>query len=197
MFVFHDSFIKTAFLSKKIVKETEFEQIRQLRTGVIEFSELVEKLPEHKFVIELKAYTDYQYIIDTVCEKHINKDTIDRFRFISFAIDALKHVKKVNPAIHCTYISTCIDAPRFEPFATKKHLNLCLQFNINEISGHWLSFRPAVISLVKAAGLEVGLGMINGSIEFNYCLKNSVERIYTDNIAKIVQLINHKKAERI
>ncbi len=188
VFIFHDSFIRTGFLDKLQVRELEYSEIKKLRRQVSEFSEVLDKLPERTFVIELKSYTNYKYIFELLNEKYINKSNIKHFRFISFTMDALKYIKQINPEIYCIFIGTCVDQ-RFDPFISNKLLELVKENKIDEISGHWFGFRPKMINRARQAGLEVGIGAVNTPGAFYYCQKNGVKRIYTDNIRGLVRLV--------
>lgn len=199
IFIYHDPLLKVerklgwkaGGLKKIFVSKMSWPEIKSYHNHVITFSELIEKMPDKTFVIELKAYTDYKYIFETVYKQFINDSNYLNFRFISFSFEALKHIKQINPELYCIYIATCIDQ-RFQPFVSQTHLKLCIENNINEISGHWIGFRPKIIRQVKESGIEVGLGLINSKIDFNYCQKNSVKRLYTDNIKLITKLIENQ-----
>ena len=116
------------------------------------------------------------------------RNDIKKFKFISFSIDALKHVKKVDPRVYCGYIATWVRT-RFEPLVNKKHIRLCINNHIEEINGHWLGFSPQMIKRAQESKLVVGLGFIDGRITLNYCNKHNVKRLYTNKIKKLSEII--------
>ncbi|OQY30003.1 MAG: hypothetical protein B6244_01715 [Candidatus Cloacimonetes bacterium 4572_55] len=168
-------------------------EIQAAKPGVLDFDRLLDEFPEKKFIFELKSYTDYREIINRIypfiSNNISNNKDIRRFKFLSFSIDALRYVKEIDERLFCSYIATCSN-DRFEPFATKRHIQLCVESGIQEIAGHWLGFYPAIIRRAQAAGLEVGLGLINSRLSFRYALRYGARRLYTDRVERLVALID-------
>lgn len=188
VFVYHDPVLKMPDGSKRKVAELDFDQIRVAVPTAVTIEELKEHFPGKTFVIELKSHTNYRRIIDYLFEKQIVEPKTVHFKFISFSIDALIQIKRRSSGIYCSYISTCVEE-RFEPFVGPKQIERCRAAGMEEVSGHWLGFRPGAIRRARAAGLNIGLGFINNRRLLNYCVRNDITRLFTDRTRELVALI--------
>jgi glycerophosphoryl diester phosphodiesterase len=188
IFIYHDSFIKSSG-GKKYTKDISYGELLSIKPTICSLDNLLENLGDKLFIFELKSESDYKKIIDIFSSQH-EKEFLKN-RFISFSMDALKYVKSKNKDVFCSYIGTSAgNDKRIEPFITKKHIDLCVQNSIEELSGHWLTFASKNIKKSHEKGLRVGLGPINSKMAYNYCVENEVDSVYTDDVIKIRRFID-------
>lgn len=185
--IFHDAELRIPGIGKRRIAQLSLAEVLQYAPKTPTIQALVKRFSSKKFLFEFKTYTDFRAIFDQIYEP-IVKPHADRYKFISFSIEAVRHVKQTNADVHCAYIATS-DRGRLEPIATRKHIRLCLENGVDELSGHWLGIWPGIIREARTAGLDVGLGFVDYRFVLNYCLKHGVNRLYTDNTAKLVTML--------
>lgn len=190
IFIHHDPYIEING-EKKYTKDLLFEELLLHKPDICSLDDLLNNFANESFIFELKAGSDYKKIIDIFFEKHAAEFV--KNKFISFSIDVLKYIKSKNQNIYCSYIGTSKgEDKRKEFFIRQKHIDLCVTNNIEELSGHWLTFLPNMIKKAHNKGIQVGIGPVNSKIVYKYCEYNNVDSVYTDNSPEISKL----KSER-
>ena len=184
--IHHDQFIKTQNKKTLPVSELSFSEIKTIAPDVVKFNDLLAKFPENLFTLELKSYTDFKKIIEIMLVE-FDKAQFARLKFISFSFEALEFLKQSDPDLYGAYIATCTDE-RFDPLVTRGQIDRCCDLGLNEIAGHWLGFRPAMIKRTIELGMNAGIGFVNNAYIYKYCLKNQVTRLYTDFVPRLVNL---------
>ncbi len=180
LFVFREPYLFKKRGVKKKAHQLLFSEIQELFPNVITFSELITKIPPSQLLCELKSYTAYKGVIHILHRMH--PEAFHAVRFISFSMRALAEVKSIDPRIYCSYIATSAgDDKRFHFTVRRRHIQECVARGIEEISGHWLAFRPNAITAAHQAGLKVGMGQLNTRRAVRYAEKNGVDVWYTDN----------------
>ncbi len=191
VFVLHDPRVKLFIIRepyllkkgkiKKKAHQLLFSEIQELFPSAIKFSELIKEIPPSQLLCELKSYTAYKGVIHILHRMH--PEVFHMLRFISFSMRALAEVKNIDPRIYCSYIATSAgDDKRFHFTVRGRHIRECVVHGIEEISGHWLAFRPKAITAAHQAGLKVGIGQLNTRRAIHYAEKNGVEVWYTDDV---------------
>lgn len=183
--IYHDPQIKTGFFRRKPLDQLTLAEICHRDPNVVSLADLLAEFPTAKFIFELKSYTPMNEIMDRIYEPFIKPDPT-RFRFISFMIDGLAYVKKLDSKLYCSYIATC-RVERFEPLLRPQHIAQCLDHGLEEITGHWLGIRPSMIAMARQAGLTVGIGFVDSARILNYSLTQGVSRLYSDDVVKLIE----------
>jgi len=186
LIIFHDRNISPRWWPSARIAELNFAEIRKILPHVPTFEEVMQRFPGRTFMLEFKVYVDFNRIIPRLAAKFGGE--FDRLKFHSFSLEALKEIKKTRPKTYCGYIATCL-VERFEPLVSKKHIQICVENGIDEISGEVRGFRPIKIKEAKDAGLQVGLGFIDSQKAFEYCRKNDVRRLYSNNLSRLFEII--------
>ena len=180
MFVFCEPLLLFPGGIKKKAHEVLFSEIQKVYPNAIRFEEIIKYTDPSRLVCELKSYTAYRGIVHILHRMY--SEAFHKMRFISFSMKALLEIKNLDSSIYCGYIATSAgDDKRFHFMVHKKHITQCAQNGIEEISGHWLTFRPRMIRMAHTKGLKVGIGQINTSYRARYSKKNEVDVWYKDN----------------
>ncbi len=187
IFIYHDPYIKIDG-NKKYTKDLLYKELLSYKPDICTLEDLLNTLGNKLFIFELKDDSNYKKIIDNFSAK--NETQFAKNRFISFSLEALKYVKSKDKNIYCSYIGTSAgDNNRIEPFILQKHIDGCVTNNIEELSGHWLTFTPSMMRKTHEKGIKVGLGPINSKMAYRCCINNNIDYIYTDNGSKISQFL--------
>ncbi|MFA7201781.1 MAG: hypothetical protein WC099_02205 [Candidatus Paceibacterota bacterium] len=178
-FIFREPYIRLAKGVKKKAHELLYGEIQQLFPSVVTLTEVLQMVDPSKLVCELKSYTAYRGIIHVLHRMY--PEAFHKLRFISFSMRALIEIKQIDPLIYCGYIATSIgDDNRFHFMVRKHHVQECVKNGIEEISGHWFTFRPRMIRFAHTQGLRVGIGQLNTIRRILYAQKNKVQVWYSD-----------------
>ena len=180
----HDQSIKIHGI-KKYICDISYEELLKQKPDTYSIENVLKDFPDKIFVFELKDTSDYKKIIDIFSSQYTKQ--FAKNRFISFSLEALQYVKSKNNEIYCVYIGTSLkhEKDRFEPFISQKHIERCVKNNLQELSGHWLTFSSAMIQKAHKNNIKVGIGPVNRKIIYNRCVKNGVDCVYTDHVSKI------------
>ena len=184
--LYHDKDINIGTFTKVDFSNFNLTEIKQVNPRILTLDELITSFKKKNFILELKNYTNYRVIIEQVNSKYY--DCLENIKFVSFSQDALINVKKINPNIYCAYIATNFN----NIFVGESDIEVCLKNRFQEICGLWITFWPKMIRLARLKKLKVGLGIVNSSLSIRYCLNNYADRIYSDNIEGVVEIINKK-----
>ncbi len=187
---FHDPHIKTASGIRNIA-ELNLSEIHALQSHIPTLAMLLARYPNCKFIFELKSYTDWRRILNRIREVATERYW-PNFEFISFNMQALMDVKRLDPLTPCDFIATC-DSERMEPFVNRRHIEQCAADGIENISGHWLGFWPGKIALARKKNLAVGLGFIRYNWQIAYCRKQGATRLFTNHIREVHQALAEQK----
>lgn len=184
--IYHDPHIKVNG-NKKYIKDISFEELLSYKSDICSLEDLLKNLGDKFFVFELKDESDYKKIVDIFSSKY--PEQFAKNRFISFSLDALKYVKLKNSEIYCIYIGTSLgDNKRIEPFISKKHIEICTENELEELAGHWATFRPGMIKEAKNNDIKIGLGPIDSEILLKHAKKHGINNIYTNNVLEMMKI---------
>jgi len=186
VFLHHNNSIKIMGKGRIPINRLDLSEMRTVKPDLATFDMLANHIFSGKLVLELKEHSDMNTIIKKIHSKF--GTFVKKCRVISFSLSALINVKKIDPEIQCGYIATRVKG-RFEPLVKKKHIQLCLEHGLEEISGHWLGFGVKKIEMARKSGLKVGLGFIDNKQSLTYCLRNNVEHLYTNRVGWIAREI--------
>lgn len=176
------------------IKDLTFEELRNFKPYVLSLDEFVEHFPNKKVFYELKPEENNEKIVKAIFDRYIRTEQdLLNFMFISFVLENLLIVKKMNPNVYCSWIVTSLnyDPKRFQLFLHKKDVDLCVKMGIDEISGHPLSFRKSIIEYMKERKIQIGTGPVNDKVGLYKAMKLNADKIYTDKPELLSKLLSN------